>query len=67
MMTLTTTPADQLRGIPTKWIWAAAFFIVALFSGVFTPWDAIRYVLANQVWARREPSYSASLLATRCH
>lgn len=47
-MTLTNTPADELRSIPTKWMWVAVFFVIAVCNGLLTPWDSIRYLLEHK-------------------
>jgi hypothetical protein len=39
--------ADQLRGIGMGLIWGIVFFIVVVFAGFGTPWEAIEHLLVN--------------------
>ena len=40
--------ADEFRSIGMGWIWAITFFIVVVFGGILTPWEAIEHLISNQ-------------------
>ncbi len=40
--------ADEFRSIGMGWIWAITFFIVVVFGGILTPWEAIEHLIVNQ-------------------
>lgn len=40
--------ADELRGIGMGWIWSVALFVVFVFGGLLTPWEAVQYLLISQ-------------------
>jgi hypothetical protein len=42
------TPADELRFVSMGAVWGGAFAMVVILCGIFTPWDALLYLLENQ-------------------
>jgi hypothetical protein len=42
------TPADELRSVSMGAVWGGAFVVVVILCGIFTPWDALLYLLENQ-------------------
>jgi hypothetical protein len=41
-------PADELRSVSMGVVWSVVFAIVVILGGLFTPWDALLFLVENQ-------------------